>query len=219
MKKFNLLKEIISVEKPDFMAAVNSGRTFGITVEGEIVYAPFDDGKLYLWQGSVPKTAPSALAPAKPKSLAELLGGKMQVVEVEDRILIKAAGNWQEIIKMHVDRAEYDDTTNDGVSEFLDRQLEEIGWYATEFDIDYRDLIDLIESECDGTVLCIEREGKNYQFSGMGFIDDLECARKKCFDYCRTRIEKTLKEDDSYKKVPLTDDEAEALEFFGIEKP
>jgi hypothetical protein len=219
MKKFNLLKEIISIDKPAFTAAINGGRTFGITTGGEIVYAPFDDGRLYVWQGSVEKTAASPLTPAKPKTLAELLGGKLQVVEVEDRILVKAAGNWQEIMRMNLPRADYDDTTADGVDEFADETLETIGWHATEFDITYRDLLEVIESQCDGTILCIEREGENYQFSGMGFIDDHECARERCTAYCRDRIAKTLEEDDIYRTAGLTDDEEEALEYFGIPKP
>lgn len=216
MKKFNLVKEIISVEKPAMTAALNSGKPFGITIKGEIHHPPYDARSRYIYQGSVTLPAPSALAPSKPKSLSELLGGSMQVVEAEDRILIKAARNWQEIMRFNATHADYDDTTGDGVAEFADKELEEIGWQATEFGIHYRELVEVIEAQCDGTLLCIENEGENYQFSGMGFIDDITCARQHCFDYCVERIRNILQEDSSYRHADLSDDEEEALAFFGI---
>jgi hypothetical protein len=219
MKKFNLVKEIISIDKPTMMAAVNSGKPFGISIEGGIHHPPYDHRSCYLFQGHVERPAPSALTPSKPKSLAELLGGNMQVVEVEDRVLIKAARNWQEIMKYNVPDADYDDTTGDGVAEFTDKELEAIGWQATEFGISYRELVEVIEEQCDGTLVCIENEGENYQFSGMGFIDDMECARKRCFEHCVKRIKTILEEDSSYRHADLSDDEEEALEFFGITLP
>ena len=219
MKKFNLVKEIISVDKPLMMAALNGGRPFGVTIGGAIHYPPYNARSCYIFQGRVERPSPSPLSPSKPKSLAELLGGNMQVVEVEDRVLIKAARNWQEIMKYNVPNADYDDTTGDGVAEFTDKELEEIGWQATEFDISYRELVEVIEEQCNGTLLCIENEGENYQFSGMGFIEDMECARKTCFDYCAKRIRTILEEDSSYRHADLSGDEEEALEFFGITLP
>ena len=219
MKKFNLVKEIISVEKPLMMAAVNSGKPFGVTINGEIHFPPYDKRSSYIFQGSVERPAPSALMPTQSKSLAELLGGNMQVVEVEDRVLIKAARNWQSIMGYNVPNADYDDTTGDGVAEFTDTELEAIGWQATEFGIQYRELVEVIEEACDGTLLCIENEGENYQFSGMGFIDDMACARNRCFEYCVNRIRNILEEDSSYCHADLTDDEEEALVFFGLTLP
>ena len=216
MKKFNLVKEIIAVEKPAMTAAINGAKPFGITSGGAIHHPPYDPRSCYVFQGQIVPPAPSALAPAKPKSLAELLGGNLQVVEVEDRVLIKAARNWQAIMGYNAPHADYDDTTGDGVAEFADSELEAIGWQATEFGIRYRELVEVVEAHCDGTLLCIENEGENYQFSGMGFIDDMACARKQCFDYCVERIKTILQEDGSYRHADLTPDEEEALAFFGI---
>jgi len=219
MKKFNLVKEIISVEKPKMMAAINSGKPFGITIKGDIHHPPYDAKSCYIFQGAVSRPAPSALAPAAPKSLAELMGVSMQVVEAEDRILIKAARDWQQIIPLNLPNSDYDDTTGDGIAEFADPELENMGWHATEFNIPYRELVEVIEEKCDGTLFCIENEGTSYQFSGMGFIDDIACARKHVFDYCVKRISTLLEEDSSYHHAELTDDEEEALEFFGISFP
>ncbi len=219
MKKFNLVKEIISVNKPDFMAAINAHDEFGITIEGALHYAPFDETARYVYQGRVPPPSTSPmLQAAKTKTLAELLGGNLQVVDVDDRILIKAARNWKEIMRYNLPNADYDDTTGDGVDEFKDKALETIGWHAAEFGVTYRELVDLIETSCDGTLLCIETESEtNYQFSGMGFIDDIECARSRCFEHVKKRIETVLREDGSYTRENLTDDERDAMAFFGID--
>ncbi len=219
MHKFNLVKEIISVDKTTMMRAINSGKPFGITISGEIHHPPYDTNSIYIYQGCIERAAPSALTPAKPKSLAELMGTSMQVVEADDRILIKAAREWQTIMGYNLTNADYDDTTGDGIAEFSDSELEDIGWQATEFSIGYRDIVEEIEAHCEGTLLCIENEGDSYQFSGMGFIDDRACARKTAFDYCKLRIEAILKEDTSYHHAELTSDEEEALEFFGISFP
>lgn len=219
MRKFNLVKEIISVDKAAMMRAVNSGKPFGITITGEIEHPPYSSEKIYIYQGAVERPAASPLMPAKPKSLAELMDTSMQVVEADDRILIKAARDWQTIMGYNLPNADYDDTTGDGIAEFSDSELEDIGWQATEFGIGYRDIVEVIEARCEGTLLCIENEGENYQFSGMGFIDDMACARKAAFEYCKQRIETILQEDESYHHAELTDDEEEALEFFGISFP
>lgn len=216
MRKFNLVNEIISVEKNALMAAVNGGRPFGITIGGEIHHPPYHPKSCYVYQGSVTAAAPLALTPAKPKTLPELMGTTMQIVEDGERILIKAAREWQRIMGYNLPNADYDDTTGDGIAEFSDKELEDIGWHATEFDITYRELVEQIETTCDGTLLCIETEGEHYQFSGMGFISDMPCARKRCLEYCVERIAKLLKEDESYRNGDLSDDEEEALAFFGV---
>jgi hypothetical protein len=216
MKKFNLLQEIITVDRAALTAAINTPAPFGITIAGQIHHPPYDARQCYIFQGSVERPAVSLMQPAKTKSLSQLLGGNMQVVEDGDRVMIKAGRDWQQIMGYNLPHSDYDDTTGDGVAEFTDEKLEAIGWQATEFGIGYRELVDIIEEACDGTLLCIEHEGEHYQFSGMGFIDDMECARKRCFDYCVEKIQTIVKEDATYRLADLTDDEEEALTFFGI---
>lgn len=217
MKKFNLLQEIITVDRAALTAAINASSPFGITIKGEIHHPPYRAKSCYIFQGSVARPAVSIMQPAKPRSLAELLGGSLQVVEDGERVMIKAGRDWQRIMGYNLPGADYDDTTGDGIAEFTDGMLEDIGWHATEFDIGYRELVNEIETLCDGTLLCIENEGEHYQFSGMGFIDDIECARETCFGYCVTKIRTLLRDDESYRNGDLTDDEEDALSFFGID--
>ncbi|WP_304544290.1 hypothetical protein [Sulfurimonas microaerophilic] len=214
MKKFNLFKEIIIVNKQELLNAVNSQKEFAITTKGEIVFTPLADKVAVIYIGQhVPKPA-NSLMPPQPTTLAEILGQNYQVVEDEDRVLIKAFSNWQNLISANVIRASYDDTTGDGVGEFSNKELETMGWHATEFNISYRELVELIEEQCDGILLCIEQEEPQYQFSGLGFIENDEQAQKIVFDFCQTRIKKMIAEDELYAADNLSDDEEEAAQFF-----
>lgn len=215
MKKFNLFNEIIICDKKELLNACSSSRSFGITHNGAVVYEPFDTPAILIYQGAITPEPVSALMPPKPKTIAELLGSTYKVVEDGERILIKAAGAWQEIIGFNAGRCDYDDTSGDGIAQFADKELEDIGWHATEFNIGYRDLVDEIEAKCDGTLFCIEQD-EPYRFSGMGYIKDYDCARKTAFDYCKQRIADLIANDEHFAPDTLTDDEEEAAQFFGI---
>ncbi len=215
MKKFNLFNEIIVCDRKELLAACSSARNFGITYKGDIVYAPFDERHILIYQGVITPEPVSALMPPKPKSISELLGANYKVVEDDERILIKAAAAWQEIIGFNIATCDYDDTSGDGIAQFLDKELEDIGWHATEFSIGYRDLVDEIEAKCDGTLLCIEQE-EPYRFSGLGYIGDYASARKIAFEYAKARISDLMANDPDFAAENLTDDEEEAAQFFGI---
>ncbi len=215
MKKFNLFKEIIITDKSSVLKAVNSSKVFGITIKGEVKYEPFSEKDILVYKGKHTPAPTSALMPAPAISLTAMLGKNYQVVEDDDRLLIKAFSNWQELIGVNTPRASYDDTTGDGVAEFSDKELERIGWHATEFSINYRTLVELLEEKCEGTLLCIEQV-EPYQFSGLAFLSDIAHARTVMFDYCKNEIKKLMTEDPLFKKENLSDDELEAAEFFEL---
>lgn len=209
MKKFNLFKEIIVVAKSDFLRAANSSKRFAISYKGEIVFEPFDSSLISIFEGSIPPISPLAADRSRP--LSTMLGDNYRVVEDDERILIKASGAWQSIINYNRMRALYDDTSGDGIAEFSDKPLEETGWHATEFNIGYRDIVERFEEECEGILLCIEQE-EPYQFSGLGFVFDIDHARQIGFDYCAATIKEKIANDPDF--ATLTDDEEEAAEFF-----
>lgn len=216
MKKFNLFKEIIVTNKSALLQAINSSKVFAIDVNGEIKYEPFNENEIHIYQGKHTPQQTSALMPTAKISLDTILGKNYQVVEDEDeRVLIKAFSNWQEIISFNTPRASYDDTTADGVDKFSHKDIEEIGWHATEFNINYRTIVEHIEDNCSGTLICIEQE-EPYQFSGLAFLDDNKVATQTVFDFCKAKIKNIMDTDDMYKKENLTDDELEAAEFFKL---
>lgn len=214
MKKFNLFKEIIVTSKTKLLNAINSNKPFAIDTEGEIIFEPFDN-RAVIFKGTLDKQNANPLNPNASKSLDDMFGKNYQIVEDGDRALIKAFSNWQNIIGFNADHASYDDTTADGVAEFSNKELEDIGWHATEFNIKYRTLVEVLENECDGILLCIEQE-EPYQFSGLGFLSDNEHAKKVMFEYCKEEIKKLMAEDEHFAKENLEDDELEAAEFFGL---
>ncbi|MDD3817012.1 MAG: hypothetical protein PHI89_02895 [Thiovulaceae bacterium] len=215
MKKYNLFKEIIIVDKPALLHAVNASKEFAIDIFGNVHYEPFPKKTPFIFQGKHAPQAAISLSPSSAPSLGNVLGKNYQVLEDEDRVLIKAFSNWQEIIKRNLQEASYDDTTADGVSEFSSKDLEDIGWHATEFNIDYRTLVEELEEKCEGILLCIEQDDP-YQFSGLGFLSDDTHAKEVLFDFCRSKIEEMMQNDASYAPQNLTEDEKEAAQFFGL---
>lgn len=205
MKKFNLFNEIITADKSSLLQAINTSKVFGINTNGEIKYEPFDDKEILIYKGR----------PEIVENFTKVLGKNYQLVEDEQRVLIKAFSNWQELIGVNTPRASYDDTTADGVAEFSDKNLEDIGWHATEFNIDYRTLVEVLEENCDGTILCIEQEDP-YQFSGLGFLYDDKQAKETLFNYCQTKIKDMIDNDPDFKREELSDDEEEAAQFFNL---
>lgn len=215
MKKYNLFKEIIIVDKPALLHAVNASKEFVIDIFGNVHYEPFPKKTPFIFQGKHAPHAAISLSPSSAPSLGSVLGKNYQVLEDEDRVLIKAFSNWQEIIKHNLQEASYDDTTADGVSEFSSKELEDIGWHATEFNIDYRTLVEELEEKCEGILLCIEQE-EPYQFSGLGFLSDDTHAKEVLLDFCKKKIRELMKNDEAYAPQNLTDDEREAAQFFGL---
>ena len=205
MKKFNLFKEIIVVDKNTLLEAMSSQKHFGIRIDGEICYEPFTTADILIYSG----------VSADNNSIESTLGKNYQIVEDDDRVLIKAFSNWQEIIGFNKLRATYDDTTADGVDEFGTKEMEDIGWHATEFNISYRAIVDMLESECDGTLICIEQV-EPYQFSGLGFVANLDEAKDMMFEFCQKKIKKLILEDEDFALDNLSDDELEAAKFFNL---
>ncbi|MCF6340517.1 MAG: hypothetical protein L3J10_07200 [Sulfurimonas sp.] len=205
MKKFNLFKEIITTSTSGLKKAIENGDKFAINIKGEIRKEPFNEKDILIYHGT----------PDKLKPLEITLGNKYQVVVDKERVLIKAFGNWQELIAINTPQASYDDTTADGVDEFPTKEMEDIGWHAIEFNISYRKLVEILEQECEGILFCIEQENP-FQFSGFGFLDDFDNARDILFAFCKNKIEYLLANDDEYDINDLTDDEKDTVKFFKI---
>ena len=215
MKKFNVLKEIIVVLRTELLQAINTNQEFAINYKGEVVAPPYAEKEIFIFKGKAQAPKVSALSMPKPQSIAEILGTNYKVVEDEGRILIKASGNWQELININMPNTDYDDTTADGVAEFANKEMENIGWYGDEFNVNYREMVEVLEEKAEGMILCVEQE-EPYQFSGMGFIFDIENAKELLFDFCQTKAKDKIANDSDFAIDTLTDDEEEAAKFFKL---
>lgn len=213
MKKFNLFKEIIVANREDLLNAIDSSKPFGISFKGAVCYEPFSSKEILIFQLACQSKPKDESTQSSQRLLESAFGNNYQIVLDSDRVLIKAFANWQEIIGWNTPRASYDDTTADGVDEFSTKEMEEIGWNATEFNIKYRDLVDVLEEKCDGTIICLEQEAP-YMFSGLGFLESDKNAKEVLYHYCQAEIKKLIKENNDYQKENLEGDELEAAEFF-----
>jgi hypothetical protein len=203
MKKFNLFKEIVKINKNDLINAVNIQKEFCIDINGNILFDLVKEKDILIYKGK----------PSIGGDFTKILGKNYQVVDDNDIFLVKAFSNWQEIIELNSRRASYDDTTADGVAEFSNKDLEDIGWHATEFNINYRTLVEFIEEKCEGTLICIEQD-EPYKFSGLGFITDDAKAKELLFDFCQKKVKDKIEQDEEFSKEILTNDEMDAAEFF-----
>ena len=216
MKKFNLFKEIITAQKKDVLKAINSAKTFAINIHGEVKYPPYSEKEILIFEGKHTPKPVSAMTPPAQMKIEDIFGKNYQIVEDDERLLIKAFSNWQALIGLNTPRSSYDDTTADGVAEFSNKDLEEIGWQATEFNINYRNIVEVIEEKCSGYTLCIEQEEPQYQFSGLGFIADDKEAYEVVFEYAKKHVEHMIATHEDFELENLTDDERDAAKFFGL---
>lgn len=203
MKKFNLFNEIITANTSQIKKAIESGEKFAINIKGEVCKEPYSSNDILIYSGIADKEA----------ELEKAFGDKYQVVLSDERVLIKAFANWQELIAINTPLASYDDTTADGVAEFSHKDLEDIGWHATEFNITYRELVEVLEDKADGTILCIEQK-EPYQFSGFGFLADFTQAKDILYKYCQEKVKDKIENDVAFEAANLEDDELEAARFF-----
>lgn len=82
----------------------------------------------FIFQGKITPASPSALSIPKLKSKQDFLHRNCQLVEDDDRILIKAGNTWQDIINYNVPNCHYDDTSGDGLAQFGDTEIEDVSW-------------------------------------------------------------------------------------------
>ena len=214
MKKFNILDEKIVVDKSALMQAVNQGKEFAITYQGQVLYPPYDLKEIFIFKGTL-LVKTEAFAIAKQKGLKELFGALYQIEESETSVTFSCANAWGEIVGFNQENASYDDTTSDGIMDLGDAVLEEFSWHATEFGISNRDISDVIEKECAGMLFCLHKEAP-FMFSSLIFIDDIACAREKVKAFVKERITEKIAQDSDFAQETLTDDEAEAARFFTV---
>ena len=216
MKKINLAERPVRVDKAKLLQAMNSGKPFGITVEGEVREVPFDREGLYIYQGSVTKR-PGMLGGNQIPTLAEHFGPTYKITEEADHVMIDASGAWNEIVPLNRACALYDDTTSDGIMDFEDEVLEEISWHAIEFGITNRDIGEIIESSGEGRLFCVHREAPFF-FSALVYVDDIEDVRQKVHKAVSERIAKVIETDPDYDPELFDEEQEEAAAYFGLGK-
>ncbi|UTJ07571.1 hypothetical protein [Arcobacter roscoffensis] len=146
------------------------------------------------------------------KLLGTTLFEKYKPVVSGTNCKIKPLNNWQEIIDFNRKTMLYFDHQSDGVEIFEDSILEDYGWHASALEVNYRQISDFIEENCEGVLLCYDNE---IQFSGFAIEDNIEDLRSSVKKFIIEEAKKNIETN----VVDLDDEDAqEACEFFGIEE-
>jgi len=206
-KKINFLVDEVQVSNSAFAKAINSNQEFGIGANGDIDFS-FKKDKAYIFKGK-----------ANIFNKLEPLGKGYKIKATFVTVTISFNNIWNRVLEMNRDEAMYEDSASDGIDEFKDSALEDIGWHGIEFKISYRDMVDLLEEKCVGTIIAIE-QNEPYMFNGLGFIDkdNIVEARELLFDFVKSKIiEQVSKEKDEFKKYGFSQEQKDSMEFFKID--
>jgi len=206
-KKINFLVDEVQVSNALFSKAINSNREFGIGIDGDIDY-DLKSGKAYIFKGE-----------ANLFNKLEPLGKGYKIKATFVTVTISFDNIWNRIIDINTDSAMYEDSASDGIADFQDSTLENIGWHGVEFKISYRDMVEFLEKHIDGTVICVEQE-EPYMFNGFGFIsnENIEKARELLFDFTKSEIIKHISENKTeFDKYGFSDDQQDSINYFKIQ--
>ncbi len=214
MKKFNLEVEKISVSKQALLQAINSGKEFAITHDGRVVNSPFSPKDIFIYKGTMP-IPKLIMMKTETISLSSMFGDLYSLEESEDKVIFSASKAWNVIVPINLENASFDDSTSDGIMDLNDKELEDMSWHGVEWGVTNRDISDIIEKECEGTLFCIHTENP-FMFSSLVFIDDMNCAREKVRGYIEDVIKDKLENDPDFQRDSLSDDEEESAKFFGV---
>ncbi len=126
------------------------------------------------------------------------------------KVEIEKPAEFLKLIEENKNRYLYNDHPSDGIDLFTDETIELYGWHATTFDdLTYRIIAEFIEENCDGEFVFNDHP---MGFNAYAILSDVEKARVQIKDFIVSKIK-------SFDLSDLDDDQIEALEFLGIEKP
>jgi len=215
MRTFNVAKEKIKVDKSLLMPAINSAKEFAITIDGEVLYPPYSDSAIYIYKGAIAPITTTGISGVKPMKLGELFGVGYKIEEQESIVLFDVSNAWNVIVPRNLENATFEDTTSDGIMDLYDEELEEMSWHGVEWGVTNREISDMIEAKCEGTLFCYHTESP-FMFSALVYVDDMACARQKVKEMIVTVIKEKLADDPEFAQETLSEDEKEAAVFFGV---
>ena len=208
MKKINIKDLELNIDITQILNLHSSKTPIIIDVDGNIYTSENDvKKKAVIFKQITPKQISSML---DAKAIASNLFADYKPNILGTICKIKLVSNWQNIIDMNKDNMLYFDHQSDGVEMFEDKVLEDYGWHASALEINYREISEFIEDNCEGVLLCYDN---TIQFSGFVIIDDINDVRAKVKEYIAKKALENIKEH----LVDIEDDDViEALEIFEI---
>ena len=208
MKKINIKDLELNIDITQILNLHSSKTPIIIDVDGNIYTSENDVKKKAVIYKNIDFKQMSSMLDAK--TIASTLFADYKPSIIGAICKIKPVSNWQNIIDMNKDNMLYFDHQSDGVELFEDKELEDYSWNASALDINYREISEFIEDNCEGVLLCYDN---TIQFSGFVIIDDINDVRAKVKEYIANKAKENIKEN----LVDVEDDDViEALELFEI---
>lgn len=209
MKKLNIKDLLLDIDLIQLINLDENNYTLIIDIDGNLYINEKDNIKKPIIYEN--KNFKKLFSNNEVKQLAQDLFTSYKPVITGTNCKIKPLNNWQNIIGMNKDNMLYFDHQSDGVEIFEDKELEDYGWHASVLEINYRQIADFIEENCDGILVCYDNQ---VQFNGFVFVDDIKKVRIQVKEF----IIKQTKQNIEDKLIELDDEDAiESFEFFGIE--
>ena len=208
MKKINIKDLELNIDITHILNLYTSKAPIIIDVDGKIYNNENDVKKKAVIYKNIDFKQMSSMLDAK--TIASTLFADYKPSIIGAICKIKPVSNWQNIIDMNKENMLYFDHQSDGVEMFEDKVLEDYGWHASALEINYREISEFIEDNCEGVLLCYDN---TIQFSGFVIIDDINDVRAKVKEYIAKKALENIKEH----LVDIEDDDViEALEIFEI---
>jgi len=208
MKKINLKDLELNIDISQIMNLIVSKSDIYIDLDGNIFTTEENLEKNILIYKSKNKEELFTIFDAKTLAMRVFKDFKPNIIGTICKI--KPVMNWQNIIELNKKSMLYFDHQSDGVEIFEDEILESFGWYANDLEINYREISEFIESNCDGKLVCYDNE---IQFSGFVIVNNIEEVRLKVKDFIIKKANENIKNE----IIDIEDEDViKALEFFGI---
>ncbi|WP_419770125.1 MAG: hypothetical protein ACNI3C_12425 [Candidatus Marinarcus sp.] len=209
MREINIKDLNVKIEISSLLNFINSKKEFEIDSNGHVYLAH-----------EAPKTLPLIFrGQAKDAKSLEIQTIIANVFTKEYKPEVSATvctltplGAWQNIIALNQDRMTYFDHQTDGVELFENKELENIGWNAIPLDINYREISEFIENNCEGNFMFYDN---GMHFNGFVIVSDIEKTKRKVKEYIVGQIKEKI-ENNELSLNEIDEEIAESLEFFGF---
>lgn len=208
MKKINIKDLQVDIDIIQVLDLYSVKKNFFIDINGNILENIDDNVKNPIIFKTNDNTFLINSNDAKELSLEIFKDYKPTIIGTKCRI--KPLSKWQDIIDLNKELMLYFDHQSDGVEFFEDKILEDYGWNASALEINYRQISDFIEENCEGILLCYDNE---VQFNGFTIVEDINDVRLKVKEFIKTQAKINIDKD----IVDLDDEDViDALELFEL---